>query len=193
VGGLIGQRGYTLIELMAAITIAAILMAIAIPGFRVIAQNTQQRNAISDLNAVLSKMRTESAVRHRGISFCASADQLTCSGAATWESGWILFVDGSSGAAANGVLDAGEQVVQVHEKLPSGITLRTVGPSSVITLNADGLLIDPTTSATARVTFRYCDERGLTSLRAIIMGTAGVVRIATDGKDHSGATITSCI
>lgn len=172
---------------MFTVLIAAILMAIAIPGFRVIAQNTQQRNVISDLNAALSKMRTEAAARHIGVSLCASADQTTCSGAVTWETGWIIFIDGSPGVAANGVLDAGENIIQVHEALPSGVTLRTLGlTSSVLTLSADGL-------PAARATFRYCDERGLTSLRAIVVGASGVVRMVTDGKDQSGAVIASCI
>jgi len=171
--------------LMVTIAIAAIVMAMAVPGFRTLTQNSQQRNAVSDVNALLSRMRVEVAARRIGMTVCASANQATCSGTGHWEDGWIVFVDGSPGVGANGALDAGETIIQVHAALPRGVTLRSMGAASAITLTSEGL---PITNAT----FRYCDERGISSLRALIVGPSGVVRSSTDGKDHGGSTITSC-
>ncbi|MFT3929809.1 MAG: GspH/FimT family pseudopilin [Spongiibacteraceae bacterium] len=192
---LVGQRGFTLIELMMTILVAAILMALAVPGFRTLTQNTQQRNAVSDLNAMLSRMRTEAAGRHLPVTACVSTNQSSCSSASTWESGWILFVDGEpyvAGSSRNGSRDSGETLIQAHAALPSGVTLRTTGPTNVITLDADGLPINASSGASTRATFRYCDERGLSSLRAIVLGAGGIVRMVNDGKDHTGAVITSC-
>lgn len=180
------SRGFTLVELMATVLIASILMALAVPTFRVLSQNSAQRNAISDLNILLSKMRTEVATRNLGVTACASADQATCSGTANWEEGWILFVEGTApGYTANGTLDAGEPVVLVHEALPGGATLRTLGPAASITLRKDG-------TVTAQATFRYCDDRGMANLRAVVFGAGGLSRQVLDGNDHTGTAIASC-
>jgi type IV fimbrial biogenesis protein FimT len=171
---------------MISILIAAILMAVGIPGLRLISQNSQQRNAVSDIHSMLARVRTEVAARNRGVTVCASNDQETCSGAVNWEKGWIIFVDRN----ANGTIDAGnDNILQVHAALPSGITLRTLSAGAAadnkIIFNSAGL---PNTAAT----FRFCDERGLTSLRAVIVGPSGMIRPVTDGKDHANADIVSC-
>jgi type IV fimbrial biogenesis protein FimT len=175
------QRGFTLIEAMITVLIAAILMAIAVPSFRTLTLNSQQRNAVADVNVMLSRIRTEVAARHRGVTACASNDQVTCSGAANWENGWIIFVDSDD----DGTLDGGEVTVLVHPSLPSGSTLRTLGVLDRITYRRDGLPGAP-------ATFVYCDERGLPSLRAVVVGQSGMVRIAQDGRDHTDTVIAAC-
>lgn len=175
------QCGFTLIELMVTVAIAVILMAIAVPGFRTLTQSSQQRNAVADVNAMLSRARTEVVARHRGITVCTSIDQATCSGLATWESGWIIFVDSDE----DGTLDAGEVTLQVHQALPSGVTLRTLGVVDSLRYKRDGLPVTP-------ATFRYCDERGISSLRAIVVSPSGMVRAVLDSKDHDGGAIVAC-
>ena len=179
------QRGFTLIEMMAAILIVAVLAAIAIPGFRSVSQGVQQRDALVDFSKMLSRMRTEAASRYLGISLCASADQATCSGSNTWETGWIMFVDGLPGSAPDQALDNGEEAFKVHEALPTGMTLHTVGGASVVTVGADGVPL-------SQATFVLCDERGISSMKVVILGPGGVVRFGTDDKDAAGNAITSC-
>ena len=182
-GKLQNQRGFTIIELMITVTIAAIVMAIAIPSFRTVAQSSQQRNAVADLSTTLARARTDAAARRRSITICASSDQTTCSGAVTWETGWIIFVD----TDGDGTLDAAEETLVVHPAFPSEVTIRMIPSNATrVTYNRDGLLANP-------VTFRYCDDRGLPSLRAIIVGETGSIRYVTDGKDHSDTAISTCI
>lgn len=175
------QRGFNIIELMLTLAIVAVLLAIAVPGFRLITQNSQQRNAIADINNMLARVRTEVAARHRGVTVCVSDDQATCSGNATWEDGWIVFIDTDE----DGTHDVGEATVAIHQAFPEGITIRTLGVTSGLTYDNDGL---PASAAT----FRYCDERGLTSMRAVIVGESGMVRQVLDGKDHANTAINSC-
>lgn len=175
------QQGFTLVELMITLLIAAILMAIGVPGMRVLSQNSQQRNAVSDINSTLARVRTEVAARNIGATVCASNDQESCSGEVNWENGWIIFVDRD----ADGEIDTGDTVIQVHAALPGGVTLRTLGADNKIIFNNAGL---PNTAAT----FRFCDERGLPSLRAVIVGPSGMIRPVSDGKDHASAELVSC-
>jgi hypothetical protein len=61
------------------------------------------------------------------------------------------------------------------------------GATTVLTFSSTGL---PSTNSGS--TFRYCDERGISSLRAVIVGPSGMVRSAIDGKDHEGNEIVAC-
>jgi type IV fimbrial biogenesis protein FimT len=180
-----GQRGFTLVELMITILIAAILMAVAIPGFKVMSQNSQQRNAVNDIQILLARLRTEVAMRRVGVTACASTDQATCSGGVEWEAGWIIFTDSN----VDGVLDAGDTIIQVHQALPPGVTLRSMsGATTRLSFSSAGLPTDDT----GATTFRYCDERGIASLRAVIVGPSGMVRSVLDGNDHEGNEIVAC-
>lgn len=182
-GRLVTQQGFTLVELMMTIFIAAILMAIAVPGFQTLRQNSQQRSAIADLSATLARARTEVGARHRSVTICASSDQATCSGEVAWENGWIVFVD----MDGDGAFDVGNDVmIMVHSSFPNGATIRMLGALTTrVTYDRDGLLAAP-------VTFRYCDARGLSSLRAIVVNESGSIRQDKDSKDHTGAVITAC-
>jgi type IV fimbrial biogenesis protein FimT len=180
-----GQRGFTLVELMITMLLAAILMAMAVPGFRAMTQNSQQRNAVNDLQTMLARIRTEVASRRVPVTACPSADQASCSGAVTWEAGWIVFADLNS----DGVVDAGENVILVHEALPAGTTLRSFEANATTRLRfgRTGL---PASAVGA--SFRYCDRRGVESLRTIVVGPSGMIRFDRDNKDHTGVAIGAC-
>lgn len=184
-----GQRGFTLVELMITILIAAILMAVAVPGFKTMSQNSHQRNAVNDIQVMLARVRTEVVARRMGVTVCPSTDQATCSGEVSWETGWIVFADRN----LDGVVDADDDtIIVVHGALPGGATLRSLGATTRLTFGSSGLPNDDT-GKNGATTFRYCDDRGITSLRAVIVGPSGMVRSALDSKDSAGAAITECI
>lgn len=188
------QQGLTLIELMMVITIAAVLIALAVPGFQALTRNSRQLNAVGDVSSMLSRARSEAAARYKHIVLCASADQATCSGATTWETGWIMFVDEDGSGTLNGT----ETTLQVGQALPSGSTLTLFYDGSPSTAQstlgfAKGGLADTPAA------FRYCIYRDSTAaMQGIDVNTAGQVRIATDSnsdgqvEDSSGNNITAC-
>lgn len=57
------QRGFTLIELMIAITILGIVLALALPSYKAFIQNTRLRNAAESIQNGLQVARSE-AVKH---------------------------------------------------------------------------------------------------------------------------------
>lgn len=64
------QRGFTLIELMVTIAIAAILIAIATPFFRDVIANHRLNTISLELADALALARSESIKRNRSITFC---------------------------------------------------------------------------------------------------------------------------
>lgn len=63
------QSGLSLIELMVGITIAALLLTLAVPEFRTTMQNRQIRNAADAIQNGLQLARTEALRRNRQVQF----------------------------------------------------------------------------------------------------------------------------
>ncbi|MCK9489586.1 MAG: GspH/FimT family pseudopilin [Xanthomonadales bacterium] len=94
------QSGVTLIELVVAVAVLAILVSIAVPSFREVALNNRASSITNDLLADLSTARSE-AVK------VAGRAAVLASGA-TWADGWDVFVDDNG----NGTIDDDEEVIK---------------------------------------------------------------------------------
>lgn len=114
----IRSKGMTLIELMVAITIVAILAAIAIPSFRRLTAENRTIAATNDLVTALNVARSEALRRSQNTVVCTSSDQATCSGSANWTDGWIVFADRNR----NDAVDANE-LVQAWSAVGNGFTI----------------------------------------------------------------------
>ena len=86
-----GKPGFSLIELMIAISVAAILFGIAVPQFSTLTQNARISSARNGLFTAFQLARTEAITRRAHVVVCASADGESCSGA--WVGGVLVFLD----------------------------------------------------------------------------------------------------
>jgi type IV fimbrial biogenesis protein FimT len=87
------EDGFTMIELMVTIAVAAILVGIAVPSFQNYIQNTRSRTLASDLSSALSLARAEAVTRAEQVNVCPSDDGAACGG--TWADGWVVIVNAS--------------------------------------------------------------------------------------------------
>lgn len=94
------QRGFTLIELMVTLAVLAIVFAIAAPSFTTMINNNRSAALGEELVTALNYARSEAVKRGSRVSVCASSDGATCSGAATWIQGWIVFTDNAASDSA---------------------------------------------------------------------------------------------
>lgn len=118
------QRGLSLIELITALLIAAVVTGIAIPSFeRVFAQNSLATTANALLGALLSARQT-AITRNTPVTICAGTASEGCDG--EWATGrWIVFVD----ADHDGLLGNDEEVRQaVQLSLTDSISISANGP-----------------------------------------------------------------
>lgn len=90
------QGGFTLVELMVAITVFAIVAAVAIPSFTDMINNYRSVALAEDFVSALNYSRSEAVKRGTNVSICASKDGVICAGANAWSDGWIVFVDGAA-------------------------------------------------------------------------------------------------
>jgi type IV fimbrial biogenesis protein FimT len=137
------KRGFTLVELMVVIVIAAILLAITIPAMSGFVHDSRVSANVNEFISAITLARTEAVKRGRLVTMCrsrnADSDPPSCDGSSNdWAAGWLLYEEGSS-ATNVGTYEAGETVILRRGVLPDG----TMAPASsadmtTITFNALG-------------------------------------------------------
>lgn len=75
-------RGFTLIELVAAITVMGVLATLALPSFHAFVANQRIRNGSFDLMAALTLARSEAVTRNRSVDLKRSGT--------SWDRGWTV-------------------------------------------------------------------------------------------------------
>jgi type IV fimbrial biogenesis protein FimT len=117
------QAGFGLVELMVVIGIVAILSAIALPSYRQSIQGNRTITEADDFVSALNIARGEATTRSRPISFCPSADGVSCSGDSDWTTHkWIAFAD----YGVKGTVDGADEVLRVWN---------AINPQDVLTSN----------------------------------------------------------
>ena len=154
--------GFTLLELMVALTIVGILMAIAAPSFREGLMGVRISGQTNDLMSDLALARSESVKRNQAVFLCASNNEATCEGAA-WSDGWIVFAD----ANGNNAWDDGELPMKSRGRIEGNNTVASnVGLS--IGYRPTGI------TGIGDATFVICDTRTTPNAgRRIVIGASG--------------------
>lgn len=125
-------RGYTLVEMMVSISIAAILLAIAVPSYHGSRLNSQLRAASNDLIGSINLARSEAIKRGGTVTLCASSDGETCGG--TWRQGWVIR--------------AGADVIHTAGAVPDGFRITESAGNVTVLFQSTGV---DTTAATFTV------------------------------------------
>ena len=89
------QRGVSLLSLLLAVTLAASLFALALPGLGQVAAAARLRTEINALHHALHRARSESIKRNRYVVLCPSTDGERCHYDIDWSAGWLLYVESS--------------------------------------------------------------------------------------------------
>jgi type IV fimbrial biogenesis protein FimT len=123
--GLRVNRGFTLIEIMIALLVLAILASISIPSIQPIIRKNRLTTETNRLLADLAYSRAEGIMRSGTVMLCSSADGAACIGE-DWTSGRLIYAD----LNGNGTPDpAGGEILRYTEAphtettiTPGGIT-----------------------------------------------------------------------
>lgn len=168
------QRGASLLECVAALSVAAAALHFALPPLQDMVQSASLSAAAQDLLGDLYRARSEALKRNRRVALCKSAGGAACSPEGGWEQGWILFHDENG----NGAVDADEEVISRREPLPSYLRARgnhhVASYVSYTPLGATKLLTGGFQAGTLTVC-RISD--GPTQARQVILNAVGRPRI----------------
>jgi type IV fimbrial biogenesis protein FimT len=181
------QSGFTLIELIITLAIAAIVVTIGIPSFQGMMRNNRVAAHTNDFLSSLNLARSEAIKRGVGwrVVMCPGT-QAGCAGTA-WGNGWIVFVDADAngngrldeGTNNNGLWDAGEQILRIHEPLGGNDTLIGNGPvSTYISFAPDGStrLANSDAFQAGTLTFSLCNTNN--QQNTIVINSVGRARVA---------------
>jgi len=180
-----GARGFTLVELLIALAVVAILVGMAAPSFQDTLADVRLTAEQNRLVKALRQARSEAIKRVGTVTLCKSDDGGACGG--SWGDGWLLFAE-TAAAGTLGNFDAGDTRIAAHRSSPgqfrsaASATLRPNGPAAVdsISFGARGRA-DWTLG-----TLVLCDRRDELEARAIIVNGAGGLR---SQKPGSGTTV----
>ncbi len=111
------QRGFTLIELIVTLAIAAVMLTLAAPSFLAFKRNSELISQANGLVAALNTARTEAMKRGLGAMVVPRDGQ-------TWASGWRVFVDTNSDS---NYTDGTDLVTLEQPALPSYFTVSATG------------------------------------------------------------------
>lgn len=186
-GGLVGNaRGFTLIELMVTIAIAAILAGLAVPSFQDLIASNRLKSHASSLLSSLLLARGEAIKRNSRVVLCKSADGSTCTATGGWQQGWIVFHDYTDDTTAatnnNGTLDISEAVIQRQGPLTGDFVL--TGNSSVtnyVSYSSIGATKFKASEAFQAGTFTICQ-------RSVNNGKAREIVISATGRPRINQT-----
>jgi type IV fimbrial biogenesis protein FimT len=155
-------RGFTLIELMITLAVAAILLMIAVPSFKHILLETHLSDINSDLAGDLQYARTEAVSRQTNIAVAASSG--------SWQNGWTVQVPAASSTGTATVL-------RRHPAIPAQYVVNAA-PASSVTYVSQGTL--PTGSAGACFTISVPDGQN-NQPRFLQVLPGGMLQQATGG------------
>lgn len=159
--------GFTTVELLVTIAIAAILLTLAVPSMRTLIQNMRITSQANDLISDINFARSEAIRRSANVTICQSTDSTaaspTCSTAGTdWKIGRIIFIDSNS----DGQHASTEELLRIREPLDGNNTLTSA--ANLVVYARTGA-----TTAGAKIDFSLCDTRGAASGRNISIEATG--------------------
>ena len=176
-------HGFTLVEVVITMAVAAILLSLAVPSFRYVTNSNRIAGESNGLVGDLQFARAEAIKEGRTVTVCVSTDGNTCANTATWQSGWIVFSDPTN----VGVHDPSETVFRFQKSFSSTDTYVASNNVSTITFNRDGYAVG-IPNGTLITLHDVTDTTAWT--RCLSVNLSGEMTTIVAGSAANGATCT---
>ncbi len=160
--------GFTLLELISAITIILILLGIGLPALKVTITNNRLTTGINAMAGTLAYTRSEAIRRNQHVVICKSQTGVECTNQGDWRQGWLVYVDSNQ----NRSLDEMETILgseRLAEKIQ--VEYRAFGSNHYLAYRPSG-------TTRTNGTFTFCDPAYPEMARALIITKTGRARLS---------------
>lgn len=165
--------GFTLFELLISMTILAIVVGLAVPSFDTMLRDSRRTTAVNGFVHAIFLARSTALTRNKAVSICRSIDGLTCANQTIdWQHGWMVFENADRDEPP--VRDANETVLAVQPAWTGG----------TVTSNRRSYTFRPHYQGVVNGTLVFCDHRGSTEARAVIISGVGRPRVSRLDSDN---------
>ena len=165
--------GFTLVELAVVLAIIGILLLTATPAMQGLLLDARRTRTLNALLHGLHTARAESIRSSADVVLCPTADGTTCGNSREdWNQGWMVFVNRDADEPA--ARDSDERIVLRHD----------YEEMAALNANRARFLYRPHARRATAGTLVYCDRRGPSAARAVIVSYTGRPRVAS--VDASG-------
>ena len=164
------QRGFTLIEALAVVIVASVLVTAAVPAVQDFVIRTRMSTEVNTFVASLYLARSDAVKQLRNVNLCPVDANGNCEpGNDNWEQGWKVYYTDAAGA---------EVAIQQNAALPARFTIS--GSHSNITYT-------PVGQANAG-NYKFCDTDNIAEGRKVEISNDGrvYVVVATDCATYEG-------
>lgn len=175
------QAGLTLIEVLTAILVLGVIVGLGGPSFIQFVQNTRIDARSTAVLQLINQARAEATAQRRTVAVCGSLNGLACSNdAAAWSTRVISFIDCDSDGAVSAPVAApacSDRILSDIENGSPNVTTSLAGFAGArqFAFNTQGFLNNGTPG-----TILFCDSRGATSARALVIQPTGRLVAAAD-------------
>ncbi len=159
-------NGFSLIEMLVTLSIAAVLISYALPSIYNIKSNKALDNERDRLMVSFAYARTYAITQQKQVVVCPSLSGRDCDNQSRWYQGWIVFDDTNR----NRQLDSDEKLLQFENQMDNSIIATSSIYRSKIRFNTIGF------SPGTNVSINFCDKRGADFAKAIIINNAGRIK-----------------
>lgn len=181
------KQGFTLIEVMVAIAVVAILSALALPSMNDFLVRMRVDNEISEIQRLLLTARNMAINTGKNTTVCPLASGVCTN---NWQNEISVFTNNDNTLATNNTFAAPDELVKVKSAIRAGDTLQYAQNSVIYT--PDGRLL------TASANFSYCPGDDADRSRGISISLSGRSYTSSDtdnddkDEDRNGNEI-ACI
>ncbi|MBL8300258.1 MAG: GspH/FimT family pseudopilin [Rhodanobacteraceae bacterium] len=169
------QRGFNLVEIVAVLSVAMIALGAGLPLLSSLHAGLQQRTAINQWMATLASARVAAIERSSNVVACPSRGD-TCAATSFWQDGWIVFEDGNRNAQR----ETGEPILLVAPA-EAGVRILSNAGRTHVRYRLDG------SSEGSNATITFCDRRGASKARTLVVNNAGRVRSGAASPTQAAA------
>jgi type IV fimbrial biogenesis protein FimT len=167
------SAGLTLWELICTLLVAGIALGLGVPSFRTFVLDARRTADVNGFVLAVQLARNEAAKRGSAVVVCPSADGERCGPGMRYDGGWIVFVN--TDGARPPQRSAGEPLLYVHRAQTRG---SIVGNRNLFEFQPFHF------KGSTNGTVVFCDERGASGARAVIVSYTG--RPRPDSLDADG-------